>query len=378
KAGAGEPRLPRGGHARPGQPAAGRRERQGPRVRRRGVRDPGRAAEGGADPPPRSQQRHRRADRAGPLRRPDRVRAEHVQPGLPRGRRPGGRAGRRGHRLRAVLPAGRLLPAPVRGAVEGGAQGRGLPPVGGTGLAAAPVAEHPPHPRHLVGRPPARERRGGRDRPVRRGHGRAGHRRPLRRGRDTGTPYDRDTGVGRAPYARAAQASRARPPRGRQGRGRPRAAVPGRGAVRRTPGRGAAPGGGGAGRRPRTRSRRTPADAPRRRAWQGRARERGRDTTTPEEHARRAMPTTAREFHLVARPQGEPAVTDFSLVERTLPDPGPGELLIRNLVLSVDPYMRGKMAGVRTYTDPYELDAPMEGGAVGVVEASADPDVPVG
>ncbi|GAA3990164.1 NADP-dependent oxidoreductase [Thermobifida alba] len=90
------------------------------------------------------------------------------------------------------------------------------------------------------------------------------------------------------------------------------------------------------------------------------------------------MPTTAREFHLVARPQGEPAVTDFALVERTLPDPGPGELLIRNLVLSVDPYMRGKMAGVRTYTDPYELNAPMEGGAVGVVEASADPDFPVG
>ncbi|MEY9211211.1 NADP-dependent oxidoreductase [Thermobifida halotolerans] len=90
------------------------------------------------------------------------------------------------------------------------------------------------------------------------------------------------------------------------------------------------------------------------------------------------MPTTTREFHLVARPQGEPAPTDFALVERTLPDPEPGELLIRNLVISVDPYMRGKMSGVRTYTDPYELNAPMDGGAVGVVEASADPDVPVG
>ncbi|AAZ55909.1 NADP-dependent oxidoreductase [Thermobifida fusca] len=90
------------------------------------------------------------------------------------------------------------------------------------------------------------------------------------------------------------------------------------------------------------------------------------------------MPTTAREFHLIARPQGEPAVTDFALVTRTLPDPGPGELLVRNLVLSVDPYMRGKMSGVRTYTDPYELNAPMEGGAVGVVEASTDPAVPTG
>lgn len=90
------------------------------------------------------------------------------------------------------------------------------------------------------------------------------------------------------------------------------------------------------------------------------------------------MPTTAREIHLAARPKGEPAPGDFALVERELPDPGPGELLVRNLVISVDPYMRGKMAGKRTYTDPYELDAPMDGGAVGVVEASQDPDFPVG
>ncbi|TDQ45885.1 NADP-dependent oxidoreductase [Actinorugispora endophytica] len=90
------------------------------------------------------------------------------------------------------------------------------------------------------------------------------------------------------------------------------------------------------------------------------------------------MSTTAREIHLVARPEGPPVPGDFALVERELPDPGQGELLVRNLVISVDPYMRGKMAGRRTYTDPYELNAPMDGGSVGVVEASGDPAFPVG
>lgn len=90
------------------------------------------------------------------------------------------------------------------------------------------------------------------------------------------------------------------------------------------------------------------------------------------------MPVTTREVHLTARPHGEPKPSDFALVERSLPDPGPGELLVRNIALSVDPYMRGKMTGVRTYVDPYELDAPMDGGAVGVVESSADTDFPKG
>ncbi|GAA3728579.1 NADP-dependent oxidoreductase [Salinactinospora qingdaonensis] len=86
------------------------------------------------------------------------------------------------------------------------------------------------------------------------------------------------------------------------------------------------------------------------------------------------MPTMAREIHLLAYPAGEPQPGDFTLVERPLPEPRHGELLIRNQAISVDPYMRGKMTGKRTYTAPYELNAPMEGRAVGVVEVSRDPD----
>ncbi|MFC7327295.1 NADP-dependent oxidoreductase [Marinactinospora rubrisoli] len=88
------------------------------------------------------------------------------------------------------------------------------------------------------------------------------------------------------------------------------------------------------------------------------------------------MPVTTREIHLVARPEGEPKPSDFALVERRLPDPRDGELLVRNLAISVDPYMRGKMTGIRTYTDPYDLHAPMEGAAVGVVETSGDASFP--
>lgn len=90
------------------------------------------------------------------------------------------------------------------------------------------------------------------------------------------------------------------------------------------------------------------------------------------------MPVTTREVHLVAHPHGEPRPQDFALVERTLPELGDQQLLVRNLAISVDPYMRGKMGGQRTYTDPYELNASMDGGAIGVVEQSRSADVPEG
>lgn len=82
------------------------------------------------------------------------------------------------------------------------------------------------------------------------------------------------------------------------------------------------------------------------------------------------MSTAAREFHLLRHPDGEPVLDDFELVARELPEPGDGELLVRNTWLSVDPYMRGRMSGIRTYVEPYALGAPMDGGAVGEVLAS--------
>ena len=80
--------------------------------------------------------------------------------------------------------------------------------------------------------------------------------------------------------------------------------------------------------------------------------------------------TTTREVRLAARPVGEPKPADFELAEVQLPDPAPGELLVRNTFMSVDPYMRGRMNDVRSYVPPFEIGAPLEGGAVGEVIAS--------
>ena len=69
------------------------------------------------------------------------------------------------------------------------------------------------------------------------------------------------------------------------------------------------------------------------------------------------------------------------LVESRVPDPSElaeGQLLIRNRYLSVDPYMRGRMNAAKSYAAPYQLNKPMYGGAVGVVEHSTVPEIPAG
>ncbi|MER5768250.1 NADP-dependent oxidoreductase [Streptomyces sp. NPDC001985] len=84
-----------------------------------------------------------------------------------------------------------------------------------------------------------------------------------------------------------------------------------------------------------------------------------------------ALPASAREWHLVARPHGWPKEEDFALREVPVPEPAAGRVLVRNLHFSVDPYMRGRMNDVKSYLPPFQLDRPMEGGAVGEVVASA-------
>ncbi|SDK58688.1 NADP-dependent oxidoreductase [Streptomyces indicus] len=83
-----------------------------------------------------------------------------------------------------------------------------------------------------------------------------------------------------------------------------------------------------------------------------------------------ALPTSARAWHLVARPHGWPKPEDFALREIPLTAPAEGRILVKNLHFSVDPYMRGRMNDVKSYTPPFQLDRPMDGGAVGVVVAS--------
>ena len=90
------------------------------------------------------------------------------------------------------------------------------------------------------------------------------------------------------------------------------------------------------------------------------------------------MTTVSREIQLVRRPHGEPVQEDFALVETPVVSPEPGQVLVRNEWLSVDPYMRGRMNDVKSYLPPFALGATMEGGAVGTVIESADESVPVG
>jgi hypothetical protein len=66
------------------------------------------------------------------------------------------------------------------------------------------------------------------------------------------------------------------------------------------------------------------------------------------------------------------------MVSTEVPDPGPGQVLVRNLVMSVDPYMRGRMDDVPSYVPPWQLDQPADGAAVGEVIGSQVPELPVG
>src|SRR5581483_3501637 len=83
--------------------------------------------------------------------------------------------------------------------------------------------------------------------------------------------------------------------------------------------------------------------------------------------------TMNRQFRLAAVPKGMPKESDFRIVETPMPSPGPGEALIRTAFWSVDPYMRGRISGVRTYADPVLVGDPMVGGTVGQVVQSNDP-----
>ncbi|MWA10929.1 NADP-dependent oxidoreductase [Streptomyces sp. BA2] len=93
-------------------------------------------------------------------------------------------------------------------------------------------------------------------------------------------------------------------------------------------------------------------------------------SVTPEAPGSQKLPAVSREWHLVRRPHGWPVPEDFALRETPVSAPADGQVLVRNLHFSVDPYMRGRMNDVKSYTPPFQLDQPMQGGAVGEVIAS--------
>jgi len=80
--------------------------------------------------------------------------------------------------------------------------------------------------------------------------------------------------------------------------------------------------------------------------------------------------TISREIRLRNRPIGMPSESDFELAQVPLPEPGAGEVLVRNIYMSVDPYMRGRMVDRESYVPPFQLGKPLEGGCVGQVVKS--------
>jgi NADPH-dependent curcumin reductase CurA len=83
--------------------------------------------------------------------------------------------------------------------------------------------------------------------------------------------------------------------------------------------------------------------------------------------------TVSHEIRLKRHPVGLPSESDFELVAMPIPTPRTGEVLVRNLYMSVDPYMRGRMIEQPSYVQPFPLGQPLEGGCVGqVVQSQGD------
>jgi len=88
--------------------------------------------------------------------------------------------------------------------------------------------------------------------------------------------------------------------------------------------------------------------------------------------------TAVREIRLKSRPRGLPVAENFELASVDLPAPAAGEVQVKNLWMTVDPYMRGRMNDVKSYVPPFQIGKALEGGAVGEVVASSDPDLKAG
>ena len=85
-----------------------------------------------------------------------------------------------------------------------------------------------------------------------------------------------------------------------------------------------------------------------------------------------------KEIRLASRPSGWPTAENFEVAEVPTPEAGPGQVLIRNIFMSVDPYMRGRMNDTKSYVAPFQVGAPLDGAAIGEVVASNADNLPVG
>src|SRR6516164_9265371 len=91
-----------------------------------------------------------------------------------------------------------------------------------------------------------------------------------------------------------------------------------------------------------------------------------------------SMADLNRQIVLKSRPEGMPGLDNFALTKTGISEPGDGEVLMRTLYLSLDPYMRGRMSAAKSYAKPAEIGQPMVGGTVGEIVKSRRPDFSVG
>jgi NADPH-dependent curcumin reductase CurA len=85
-----------------------------------------------------------------------------------------------------------------------------------------------------------------------------------------------------------------------------------------------------------------------------------------------------RQILLKSRPEGAPSLDNFELTQSPIPEPSEGEMLMRILYLSLDPYMRGRMSDGKSYARPADIGQPMVGGTVGEIVKSRNPKYRVG
>ncbi len=82
--------------------------------------------------------------------------------------------------------------------------------------------------------------------------------------------------------------------------------------------------------------------------------------------------TTNKQVRLASRPSGWVTADNFTLTEEAIPEVGQGQLLVRNLFMSVDPYMRGRMNEAKSYVPSFQVGEVLQAGVVGEVIASSN------
>ena len=82
----------------------------------------------------------------------------------------------------------------------------------------------------------------------------------------------------------------------------------------------------------------------------------------------------AKAVALKTRPDGMPKPDDFQIIDIEAPEPKDGQIQVKNLSMSVDPYMRGRMVDRKSYVPPFQIGEVLTGGCIGQVVKSASPD----